>query len=248
MRIARRGATIVELLVALVLGAIVLGLVATSVTAQRKNERKISIATQGISIVDEAISVLSAAAMRISSADTVRLRSDTAIDIDATVGTGIACWIAGDSIIIRDDGVSAAFEVAPDSADVVVAMTAGTTWQSRVISARTRTTTSGTCNGPQRILHTQPLPIATIEPPVVRITRRTRFTVYRGGDNAWWLGSRTCSTGASVSCAAAQPIAGPLAGNRALQFSVDTTSGVPFLTVRATSGTTTRTAVLPLRP
>jgi hypothetical protein len=243
----RRGTTIVELIVVLVLASVIFGLVARSVTAQRRYERTIAGLSLHASTVDETIGVLRSVLERVSSADTVRLRGDTAIDFGLTIAIGLACAADGDSLVLRDDGTTGWWESAPDSGDTIDAMTAGQWWRAEIVSALTRTGAPGACTGPHRVLKIRPSPPSALELPLLRITRRTRFMVYRGGDGAWWLGERTCS-GSPPSCAAAQPVSGPLAGARALQFAIDTTATDVSVVVSATAGNTIRTAVLTVRP
>ena len=243
----RRGITIAEIIVALVLGSIVLGLVARSVTAQRRNERTISGSSRGASTVDEAIGVLAAALERVSSADTVRLRGDTAIEFGLAIGGGLPCAAGGDSLVFRDSTATVWWESPADSGDSVDALI-GSDWvRAEIVSAGTRTASTGECAGSQRVIRIRPLPIWSGELPLVRVTRRTRFMVYRGGDGAWWFGERTCGVAPSA-CSSAQPVSGPLDGAQALRFAIDTTRSIPFVAVSVTAGKTVRNAVLPLRP
>jgi hypothetical protein len=244
----RRGTTIAELLVALVLASVVFGLVTQSVIAQRRHERTIAGSSQGASAADETIGVLTSVLDRVSSADTVRLRGDTAIDLDRTIGGGLACAVGGDSLILRDSSATSWWESPPDSSDGIDALVAGQWLHGEIVSARTRTAASGGCSGSQRVLRMLPAPTMTSELPLVRVTRRTRFMVYRGGDGAWWFGERTCSASPPYSCAAAQPVSGPLINARALTFAIDTAGDAPVVTASATAGKTTRTVVRPLRP
>lgn len=49
------------------------------------------------------------------------------------------------------------------------------------------------------------LPIPARRGAPVRISRRVRYSVYRGGDGKWYLGYRRCAGG----CSAVQPVSGP---------------------------------------
>lgn len=244
----RRGTTLAELIVALVLASLVCGLVARSLTAQRRSERAIANLSASVSTIDESIGVIVAALERVAAADTVQLRGDTAIDFGMTIGAGVACRAGADSVVLLDDGNSAWWETSPDSGDTIDAMTWRQWWRTEIVSARTRTTVAGACSGSQRILRLRSPGPDAAELPLIRVTRRVRFMVYRGGDGAWWFGERTCSPTPPFACSAAQPVSGPLSNARGLRFSVDTIAETPILIVTATAGTRTRTAVIPLRP
>lgn len=243
----RRGTTLAELIVVLVLGSVILGLVTQSLKAHRRSERTIARSSQSASIADETLGVLTSALERVSSADTVLLRGDTAIELGFTIGLGLACAVGGDSVVFQENGTGW-WESPPDSSDTIDAMTAGQWWRSKIMWTRSRAVASGVCAGLQRVVKIRPPPPSGPELPLVRVTRRTRFMIYRGGDGEWWFGERTCSSSPPYPCAAAQPVSGPLVGVRALQFAIDTTGSTTIVTVSATAGKTTRVAVLPLRP
>jgi hypothetical protein len=238
----------VELIVALVLGVVVFGVVARALVAQRRGERIIAASSAGASVVDETLGIVAAAMSRVSSADTIEIRGDTAIDFGLVIGAGVACAAGGDSVVVQAGGISSWWEASPDSGDVVDAMTDGAWWRAEISSVQTRSATSGTCAGTHHVLRTHPPPPASTEPPLVRVTTRTRFMIYRGGEGAWWFGERACSVTPPFSCTAAQPIAGPLAGAGSLRFAIDTVDAASILTVTAFSGRASRSLIVPLRP
>jgi hypothetical protein len=234
-------------MVALVLASVVLGLVAQSVSAHRRGERTISGSSRSAAIVDETIGVLTSILERVSSTDTILLRGDTAIEVGLPIGLGIACAAGGDSVVLRDTGTGW-WESPPDSGDVVETMILGQWWRGQVVSARVRTAASGACAGLQRVLRIWPLPPSSLEPPLVRVTRRARFMTYRGSDGEWWFGERICGASPPHACTAAQPVSGPVGSARALHFAIDSTGAGVSVIVAATVGSAVRTAVLSVRP
>jgi prepilin-type N-terminal cleavage/methylation domain-containing protein len=91
--------------------------------------------------------------------------------------------------------------------------------------------------------------ITTSGAVLVRVTRRVRFMLYRGGDARWWLGQRTCSASAPVSCGAAQPVAGPLSPSpMGLRVAIDSSGSIRVVTVQARAQRAVREAVVSIRP
>lgn len=45
----------------------------------------------------------------------------------------------------------------------------------------------------------------------VRVVRRERYELYRGGDGGWYLGFADCRAGRATPCATVQPVSGPFA-------------------------------------
>jgi hypothetical protein len=242
----RRGTTLVEILVALVLGAALLGVAARSVTVTRRSEHIIASTAMSASIADEVIGVVAASLERVSSADTVVVRADTAIDFDLPIGGGLACVAGGDSIAFRDDETATWWETSADSGDGIDALIQNVWWRTEIVSSRVRSSVSGACAGTQRVLKMRSALPASHAPPIVRVRRRIRLMVYRSGDT-WWFGQRTCSLTPPNPCTSAQPISGPLLHARWLTFDLDTLRTNPVVTVSAATGKTTRVATLALR-
>lgn len=245
---SRRGTTLAELLVVLVVGVLVVGLCAQSVVAQRRAERTTAAANAPGVVVDDASRVLTSALARVAAGDSLWLRGDTALEWRATIGVALSCAAGGDTIVVPDSGLGAWWEAPADSADAAeVRLPDGTIERHEIIAQRARSA-GGACGAAQHTLVVRDV-IAAIGTAAVRVSRRTRFMVYRGGDGDWWLGQRTCSFGAPIRCAAAQPITGPLAGARTgLQFAVDTTGGVARVSVRVQAGRFVRTALAVIPP
>lgn len=243
----RRGTTLAELLVVLVLGSVVVGLFARSVVGQRRAERAVAGVSAPAVAVDDAVHILAALLARVSLQDSLIVRADTALEWRAVVGAAIACFAAGDSLVVPDSGVAAWWETAPDSGDATeLADESGRWFSGEILSIRARAS-GGVCGGAQRTLRMR-ASVAAGQTPFVRVTQRLRMTLYRGGDGAWWLGERTCSTGLPVRCGAAQPVAGPLLAPPAgLRFTVDSSATSRAVTISVAAGRTARSLVVPLR-
>jgi hypothetical protein len=235
--------SMVELIVAFALGGVVLSMVAGTLIAQRRSER--ATVDSGGAAADEVIAVMTAVLSRLSRDDTLTVRGDTAIDLRLIAGIALPCAGGGDSLVFSDDGLTGWWESEPDSGDVVeLAYDDG--WHSAtVIRARTHIVTAGACSGTQRVV-TLGTPLGRPEVPLARISRPARFMVYRGGEGGWWFGERLCDGRRPPVCGAAQPIAGPLSGPRALRFAIDSTHVDFTVSVDVVAGSATRSTLVPL--
>lgn len=244
----RRGTTLAELIVVLLLGTIVIGLYASTVVGQRRAERTLAGAAASASAADESVRVLAMALERVARADSLWARGDTALEWRATVGVAVACAFGGDSLVVPDTGAAAWWESVPDAGDAAEIGAASGAWvRDEIVFVRSRQS-GGACGVPQHTLRLRnALSVAGV--PAVRVTRRTRFMLYRGGDGAWWLGQRTCSFALPLQCTPAQPIAGPLATPPSgLRFAIDSAAGVPRVSVTVMAGTVARAATIAVRP
>jgi hypothetical protein len=232
----RKGTSIVELIVALTLGAVVVMTFATTVVGQRRSERALANAAAHAGAADEAARVLSSLIARAATSDSFVFRSDTALEWFTAVGVSMSCAAGGDSIVLPDSASSSWWESWPDTGDAVDAQDAAGNWtRHEIIGIRSRTAGT-TCGGPQHAVVVR-APHGLGVAPLVRVARRMRFMLYRGTDGAWWLGERTCTFAHPVLCGAAQPVAGPLAPPpTGLQFVLDSTRGVMTVSIRTPGG------------
>jgi hypothetical protein len=247
-RVPSRGSTLVELLVALTLGSVVVGLLAQSVVAQRRAERHTTSAAAANGATDEAVQISAALFARISAADTIIIRGDTAIEWRASIGVAIACAWTADSVVLPDSGMAAWWEGVPDSGDVAELGSTDGGWRAVEVTAVKARPSGGACGAPHRTLWLS-APADTGPPPAVRITRRRRTMLYRGSDGAWWMGERRCSARPPYGCGAAQPIAGPLAPPPAgLRFEIDSTPGQLLISAAAAIGEAKQAATVAVPP
>jgi hypothetical protein len=244
---SRRGTTLAELIVVLLLGSMVVALYASTVVAQRRAERTAAGANAPAAAADESVHVLMSAFERIAAGDSVWIRGDTAFEWRATIGVAIACAYGGDTVVVPDSGAAAWWESAPDSGDAAELGGTGTWTREEVLSVSTQSG-GGACGGAQRTLRLRSA-LALGAVPVVRVTRRTRFMLYQGGDGAWWLGQRTCSFAPPLRCTSAQPVAGPLAAPPlGLRFALDSASVAPAIALTVTAGRVVRAARVTVHP
>lgn len=243
----RRGTTLVELLVALALGSLVVAMCATALVGQRRAERRVAESTRPGSAADEAVRVVAASLARVAASDTLVARGDTALEWRAMLGGAVACAGGGDSLVVPDSSAVAWWESEPDSGDVAdIDDAAGARATREIVAVSTRS--SSACAGPARVLRLRDS-ITTSGAVLVRVTRRVRFMLYRGGDARWWLGQRTCSASAPVSCGAAQPVAGPLSPSpMGLRVAIDSSGAIRVVTVQARAQRAVREAVVSIRP
>ncbi|MEO7711883.1 MAG: prepilin-type N-terminal cleavage/methylation domain-containing protein [Gemmatimonadaceae bacterium] len=215
----RLGVTLVELLVALTLAAIVLGS-ATSVLLRQQRTG----AALGSSVATDAqlrgaagalaaeLSVLSASAGDLQAGEA----RDTALQLRSLVTRGVACddgigvtIVAGDG----DESSGALDGVVPRVGDSVWWYPGDSTrrWRSaRIASSDSVTAPCRITSAPSRparrlgLAGTDSVPSGA----PLRVTRQVRYAFYRSGDGSWQLGMREWID-ATARFAAPQPIAGP---------------------------------------
>jgi hypothetical protein len=244
----RHGTTLAELMIALVLGGTVVGAFTRTLVLQRRAEALVASTNAPSAAADEVVRVATAALARVAASDRLVIRGDTAIDWLATVGVALACAAGGDTLVVPTSGDASSWESVPDSGDAVDVGAPDGSWvRHQIVAVRARAN-GATCGGAERTLQVQSA-LADAARPAVRVTRRMRFALYRGGDGAWWLGERRCPLAESASCSAAQPVAGPLrAWPLGLAFRIDSTQATHMVHVTARAGLVQRRAVVALRP
>jgi prepilin-type N-terminal cleavage/methylation domain-containing protein len=239
----RRAFTLVELLASLAIGGIVLTLFVRAIVGHGRAERRIAVAQTATNTTDEAVHVLVGALSRLSAVDTFWTRGDTAIELRSTIGVSVACAANADSIIVPDTGPGAWWEVFADSADAAEISNASGVWSRYEVRAAQARVSGPPCGTAQRVIRLRNAAL-TPDRPLVRVTRRTRYMLYRASDSQWWLGQRICTDGATVQCGAAQPAAGPLAAAPSgLRFDVSSPYGRPVIAITARRGAAERSIV-----
>jgi hypothetical protein len=182
--------------------------------------------------------------------DSLLFVSDTALEFFSAIGTSTVCASsAPNQIVLPPDTLASgrilsSWVAGPDTGDdvlVLVDSSSGARWRrARITSFRTVATSIG-CPASAGLLSASDVVgsgrsyEATFDPWVslaaqrgapVRIVRRVRYSVYRGGDGKWYLGYRRCSGG----CTAIQPVSGPYESisGPPMSFSYYTGTGAPF--------------------
>lgn len=215
----RRGLTLVELIVALVLASVVLGLATTSSLRQQRLHSSI----HAVAVADDQLRaavrlVASQLAMLDATAGDLLpgLGMDTALQFRAPVAHALSCVTGIGAVTLRAD---AAGEVAlggeaslPRASDTLWWL-GDSTWVGRRIAAVTQATVACVAPVATTSRTTLRLTLGTVDTvpagAPLRITRQTRYGLYRASDGTWQLGFREWND-PSNQFAAPQPVAGPL--------------------------------------
>ncbi len=227
----RRGVTLLELMVAIVIGGLALGLVsAVSVRQQRVFSDLADAAAMGGQLRDAA--AILPIDLRAASAVAGDVRSgearDTSIELRSTIASGVGCDTSSGHVLLAPPtggagtfGSVAVAIQAGDTAWVFTPMDTGDVWRPYRVASATGAA-AGQCSplGPHlsdsavatagRIalsLDSPPALAALIGTPV-RVTRPFRYSLYRASDGAWYLGARDWNT-ASSRFNTIQPVSGP---------------------------------------
>jgi hypothetical protein len=222
MPVARRGGSLIELLVALPITALLAAAAAGSLIAAWRVARASDAALTGAREFRHAQAALEADLRPLQAADLHDVR-DTMLEFDALLGVGVICAAAAGTVdvipIDRRDahGLSWATRVLPS--DPVVLWHRDPRSTTDIVPVRTAIVSlqwGASCSGvgwthgwsDQRAVRlTLPgatAPTAVVGSPVV-IKRRTRYSLYRSG-SSWFLGRRTQS---GAGWEVIQPVAGP---------------------------------------
>ncbi len=248
----RAGFSLPALLVGLTLSVLVTGLLGSQMVALLRHAHRLLSRQQARAQLAHAAEVLSAelrnAAAAPSATDVADLLLvvDSAVEVRAPIGGGIACAVGPSAVELLDAHAAGApvaswWSDAPDVGDVVHVHDEGPqpvvqddAWHARELAAIEHGV--GVCaTGPMapwrgagahlRLrLAGAPLPPTVAAGAPVRVTRRRRYVHYRASDGSWQLGQRQWTGGAG----ALQPVAGPLAPRAAAGLVVAApTSAVP---------------------
>lgn len=218
--LSRRGTTLVELLVALVLAAIILASATGTLLRQQRATSGTIAAGEGATQVRAGTALLAAQFAGLApSATDLREASDTALQARTAVLAGLACATDPVTTIAADDAdlSSAGIASAPRPGDSLWWYEPDSLrWAGRPVADAWAD--SLRCDGAEsggapaiarRVLRLRldaPDTVPTLAP--LRVTRQVRLALYRSGDGTWQFGFRewSASTGAF---AGPQPAAGP---------------------------------------
>lgn len=225
---ARQGTTLVELIVALPIAAVI-GLVAMSLLLDtHKLARRLNSTTAIARELRQAAAVLASEIRPLSAADIVAW-TDTSLDVMALAGSGITCAIPASNMIDLlplngTDALRTSWFATPQAGDRVFSVGRDSTivptdgqWQSDVLSVSASSGSSSCIGAPLLSLGSNTgnpvrLTLASAmnaTPPVgspVRITRRTRYSLYKASDNLWYMGRKTFN---GLVWTTIQPVSGP---------------------------------------
>ncbi|MFL5606856.1 MAG: hypothetical protein ACJ8AD_10465 [Gemmatimonadaceae bacterium] len=219
----RRGTTLPELLVALTLGAVVLGTASASLLRQQGTARRVTGIVAGAAQGRAAAMLLPAelADLDPSAGDLAAGEArDSALQLRASIATGVACDSAVGQVLLAlsdgDDLAPGGLASPPRAGDSLWWYAEATSgWRAQRIAdvraavARCPVRVGGDGEGPVlRIIlaNRDTVPVGAM----LRLTRPIAYVVYRSGDGSWQLGMREWSD-AVRGFAPPQPIAGPFA-------------------------------------
>lgn len=217
--LTRRGTALLELLLAIALAGVVLSIATASLLRQQRVHARL----RGLSSSDKqlrAATMLLAgqlAELEVAAGDIASgSASDSALQFRATVATSFACEQSAGSVSLlpeRGGGGLYAGTLSPARPGDTLWWLGDSTWTAARI--RSVGATSVTCTSPlafagqaMRLALTPSLDTIPAGAPL-RITRQTRYSVYRSGDGSWQLGSREWNE-VTGTFSSPQPVAGPL--------------------------------------
>jgi prepilin-type N-terminal cleavage/methylation domain-containing protein len=213
----RRAFTLPELIVALVLAAIVLGTATTSMLRQQQVHARLMSVAQTDAQLRASTTVLAnqLAWLNASAGDlTPGQAEDTALQFRAPIAASIACndGVGSTTFLPDSDGLSFGGLASQPGAGDSLWWRRDSSWTGERITDAT--TVKVVCASPVSssgsAVHVTIAPRDTIPAGTpLRVTRQTRYGIYRSSDGTWQLGFREWSD-ATQRFAAPQPVAGPL--------------------------------------
>jgi hypothetical protein len=214
----RAGTTLVELLVALGLTAVLLAAATGSMLRQQRAVRWVGVlgaaesqAAHALRLLPDELSSLDAAVGDIVPGQA----SDSALELRAVVASSVSCDSSTAFVTLAPDVGPApplgGIARVPAAADTLWYHVDSLGWQPRAILAASPVTSA--CRRPDasssatvRLTVNTPLDVGGGTP--LRVTRHDRWVVYRATDGRWYLGVRDWNV-AAARFNASQPVAGP---------------------------------------
>jgi prepilin-type N-terminal cleavage/methylation domain-containing protein len=220
MPVMRRGLSLVELVVTVALLGVVLAFVARTLIGQQRLYQSVHARETLDRASRQAVLILAGELEPVFAQGgdlTAGQATDSAVEFQSLVGAAIGCGVH--SLDVRlppaaDTGAPtfAAYVTTPAVGDRLLVFDAEADpeqWRERVIVGLRTGGSSCAWAGP-RDGYTLTLDSALTVAPLsaMRITRRTRYSLYRSGDNQWYLGMRDWNS-ATGRFNTIQPVSGP---------------------------------------
>jgi len=213
-----KGVTLAEVAVVLALIGLLGGTVGLTLIRQQRFYRGTTELLHAREGVRDAIELLSTDIRGMSTADTVRLLADSAIEFFANIGSSIVCSTDGATGVGLPSASSGrgnaltAFLVQPDTGDIAVfhrdPLDGESEWEQHRVTGFAARAPETACPGFVLDLET-PLSAQVRTGAPVRFIRRGRYSLYRASDGRWYLGYRRCNAVGATGCGAIQPLSGP---------------------------------------
>jgi type II secretory pathway pseudopilin PulG len=226
----KRGNTLVELLVALPLAGLLGAIAIAQILNVNALARRLNSSTEISRELRHAGEILASELRPLAGADLIAW-SDTAIEFHGMVGSGVVCATPFPNAIELlplhgDDALRTTWFATPQAGDDVwtiptdtMPMPQAESWQASSLQSTASVATSpctilplltnglSATGAVQRITVTANLPHKPQAGTLLRISRRTRYSLYKASDGLWYLGRKSLgNTGWTTS----QPVAGPL--------------------------------------
>ena len=244
---ARRGFTLTELMITVVLFGLVMAVLMRVIVRQQKFYRSANEVIDTRTQVRQAMSVLPLDLRGVSSigAD-IKAISDSSITVLATYATGVICSISGSEFVLPPENMSrhilTSFSMRARRGDTVMVFNEGMgrgasddSWSRlRVDTVVTQTSgcasflnPNGSENGWNRpvVRLTAAVPGGIVPGAAVRFVRPVRYSFYVAGDGRWYLGYAQNINGAWDT---PQPLAGPFQPYDDTGTNTNSTSGLRF--------------------
>jgi hypothetical protein len=243
MRLRRGGHTVVELLIALAIGAIVIGLGATIGFRHQRFHRDIVVAVERTEQLEQIAALIPIALRSIAPGEgdiAPGAARDTSLEFRATIASGVACDSGSTTVVLAPAGIAprlASVLARPERGDtvwVLEAVDATERWAPRAIVAVFDSVTACAIGRsfpfgitPRRSLALRLAAALPGEATAIRVTRPWRYSLYRASDGAWYLGAKEWNP-ALARFNTIQPVAGPLVSAAAsgLRFRFTDSNGV----------------------
>jgi prepilin-type N-terminal cleavage/methylation domain-containing protein len=222
----RRGYTLIELIVALSVGAVVIGLGASIGFRHQRFHRDVVIAVERADELDELVALMPISLRGIAPGEgdiAPGGARDTSLEFRAVIASAVACDSASSTVLLAPADASprlAAVLSRPQAGDTAWILDASGPTESWLTRAITQVFDSaavcrlgnaapdGLSARPSIALRLDGIPPET--PTVVRVTRPWRYSLYHASDGDWYLGAKEWNP-ALLRYNTIQPVAGPLA-------------------------------------
>ena len=243
--VARDGYSIIELLVALVVGAIAIACVGAFGFRQQRFHRDVVAVTERLEQLEQAAALMPIALRSIAVTEgdiPAGGARDTSLEFRATIATAVVCDSGRGSLVLAPTSVDsprlASILTTPEVGDTIWSLTlsgGGETWTPRPITGVSDSLAACLLGGvspwagpsvrSSMVLRVAaPLPAGPGSP--IRITRPWRYSIYRASDGDWYLGARDWNP-MRLRFNTIQPVSGPfLSAARGLAFRYVDSGGV----------------------
>jgi hypothetical protein len=224
------GFTVVELMLAIIIGGMVIGLATSLGVRSQRFHRELGVAGDRLDQVEQTAALLAVDLRAIAPGEgdiASGQARDTALQFRATIGSAVVCDTSGNRVSLAPAAatspVLAAYvtpPVAGDTAWVLFAdLGAAARWRARPITATNSDQgqcwlggrdLSGLAAASSRVVLTLGAGEGGVVTPgsLVRVTRLSRYSLYRASDGGWYLGLREWNA-TMASFNAIQPVSGP---------------------------------------